>query len=91
MKIQLYQNYVAVLQEQSGEVVATMTATHDARNKMERAVSEHFDCDCSLVTDRDFEQPFDYNENYSFRLYKAEPNGDEDEYVVLTMTYTPIH
>jgi hypothetical protein len=89
MKIKLKNNFAAVLQEQSGEVVAMLTATHDARSKMERAVSEHFDCDCSLVTDRDFEYPFDYNQDYSFRFYKAEQ--DEDEYITLTMTLTPIY
>lgn len=91
MKIELKPGYIAVLQEQSGAIVASLSANQDARNAMERAVREHFDCDCYLLTDKDFTQPLDYDSEYKFNLYKQEPNGDDDEYITLNMTYTPIY
>ncbi len=91
MKIELKLGYIAVLQEQSGAIVAALSATHDARNKMEKAVREHYNCDCTLSNERDFDQPMDYDHEYAFRLYKEDPNGDDDEYITLNMTYTPIY
>jgi len=88
MKIKLYYDCIAVLQEESGQVVAALTSSDDARNKMEKAVRETYDCDCFLLTDKDFIQPFDYNETYKFKLYKEQSNGDDDETISLTLTYT---
>jgi len=91
MKIQLHPDFIAVLQEQNGAIVAALSATHDARNKMEKAVREHYNCDCTLSDERDFVQPMDYDQEYAFKLYKEDPNGDDDEYITLKMTYTPIY
>jgi len=89
MKIEIKPKFIAVLREDSGEIVGCFTANVDARQAMEQAVSAHFDCDCSLSDDRDFVQPFDYNQPYTFRLYTSE--DATDEYATLTMTYSPIY
>lgn len=89
MKIQLKENYVAVLKEESGEVVGVFKNSTYANDSMMTAVGEHFDVAMvGLNTDRDFIQPFDYEQPYDFVLYK---DTGEDEYVTLTMTFTPIY
>lgn len=89
MKIELRQGYIAVLQKESGEVVGVFNSTEDAKQVLEQAVREHFDWDTvGLFDNRDFIQPFDYEQPYDFVLYK---DTGEDEYVTLTMTYTPIY
>jgi hypothetical protein len=91
MKIELKPGYIAVLQEQSGAIVASLSARDDARNAMERAVNDHFGCDSFLLTDKDFTQPLDYSSEYKFNLYKQDPNGDDDRFITLLLTYTPIY
>lgn len=88
MKIELRQGYVALLKEESGEVVATFKSSVYANSDMMTAVALHFDVGAvGLNTDRDFVQPFDYDQPYEFVLYKS---TGEDEYVTLRMTYVPI-
>ena len=89
MKIEIKPNYIAVLREDSGEIVGCFTANADARQAMEQAASAHFDCVCSLSDDRDFVQPFDYEQPYTFRLHISQ--DATDEYATLTMTYSPIY
>lgn len=88
MKIELKQGYVALLKEESGEVVATFKPSVYANTDMMTAVALHFDVPMvGLNTDRDFIQPFDYEEPYDFVLYKS---TGEDECVTLRMTYVQI-
>lgn len=88
MKIQLKKNYVAVLKEESGEVVGVFKDTHDAKQVLEQAVAEHFDvATAGLFDNYDFVQPFDYEQPYEFILYTT----SGDEYVTLTMTFTKIY
>jgi hypothetical protein len=89
MKIEIKPNCIAVLKEDNGEIVGCFTAKMDARQAMEQAASEHFDCVCSLSDDKDFVQPFDYERLYTFRLHASQ--DATDEYVTLTMTYSPIY
>ena len=89
MKIQLKESHVAVLKEESGEVVAVFNSSNYANDSMMTAVAEHFDVAMvGLNTDRDFVQPFDYEQPYDFVLYK---DTGEDECITLTMTFTPIY
>ena len=80
--------------EESGEVVgvfknSTYANTDMMTVVMMTAVGEHFDVAMvGLNTDRDFNQPFDYEQPYEFVLYK---DTGEDEYVTLTMTFTKIY
>lgn len=86
MKITLKKNRVAILKEESGEVVGVFTATPYANDVMMTAVANHFDVEMvGLNTDRDFNPPFDYEQPYEFVLYKG---GGEEEYVTLIMTYS---
>lgn len=89
MNIILKENHLAVLQTESGEVVALFGSTINARFNLEKAVGEHFDCACSLSTPRDFEQPLDYEQPYTFMLYGEDE--DSDTYETLVMTYAPIY
>jgi hypothetical protein len=89
MKIKLKPNHIAVLSEENGGIVGCFTSNNDAKSSMEQAVSEHFDCVCSLSDNRDFEQPLDYEHPYTFCLYLSE--DARDEYVTLTMTYASIY
>lgn len=91
MKIETKLGYVAILREESGEVVGVFMPSLDARENMETAVSMHFDVACGLVSDRDFTQPLDYDQEYTFVLYNGD-GGDnrDDEYVTLFMTYAPL-
>jgi hypothetical protein len=89
MKIQLNKGYVAVLQEENGDIVGVFKDTKDARQVLEQAVAEHFDVvTVGLCDSRDFSQPFEYDEPYEFILYKG---MSEDEYVTLRMTFTKIY
>lgn len=90
MKIETKLGYVAILREESGEVVGVFMPSLDARESMETAVSMHFDVACGLVSDRDFTQPLDYDQEYTFVLYNGSGSGDDDEYVDLFMTYAPL-
>ena len=90
MKIQLKKDHVAVLQEESGEIVAVFGSTDHADPLMEDAVRSHFDRTCTLIEPRDFEQPLDYNQPYKFRIYDGIDDLD-DYYVTLRMTYAPIY
>jgi hypothetical protein len=65
------------------------SATLDARPALEQAVSEHNCCDCTLVTDVDFDES-DFAQHYTFRLYNGEDESD-DEYVKLTLLRTAIY
>lgn len=86
MDINLKKNYVAILTEQSGEVVGVFNAGNDVKSKLELAVSLHFDVpSVGLCDTRDFNMPFDYEQPYEFILYNGE------EYVTLIMTYAPIY
>lgn len=90
MKIQVNKGYIAILKEESGEIVGAFQSTNDAKLVLEQAVGEHFDAvTVGLCDNRDFVQPFDYDQQYEFILYRG--SEDEDEYVTLTMTYTPIY
>jgi hypothetical protein len=89
MNIILKENHLAVLQTESGEVVALFGSTKEARIHLEKAVGEHFDCACSLSTPRDFEQPLDYEQPYTFMLYGEDE--DSDIYETLVMTYAPLY
>jgi hypothetical protein len=86
MKIQLKKDCVAVLSEESGETVAVFGSLEHADPHMEDAVRRHFDTDCTLVDPRDFNQPFDYDQPYKFRMY-----NEEDNYITLRMTYAPLY
>lgn len=87
MKIETKRGYVAILREESGEVVGVFMPSLDARESMETAVSMHFDVACGLVeaSNRDFKQPFDINEEYTFAFYDG-----SDDYVTLFMNYAPL-
>lgn len=86
MKITLKKNQVAILKEESGEVVGVFKATPYANDVMMTAVANHFDVEMvGLNTDRDFNPPLDYEQPYEFVLYKA---SGEDECVTLIMTYS---
>jgi len=88
MKIKLNKGYIAILKEESGEVVGAFQSTNDAKLVLEQAVAEHFDVvTVGLCDNRDFVQPFDYDQQYEFILYRG---MSEDEYVTLTMTFTLI-
>lgn len=87
MKIETKRGYVAILKEESGEVVGVFMPSLDARECIETAVSIHFQVACGLVSDRDFTQPFDYDQEYQFVLYNGDGN---DEYVTLFMDYAPL-
>lgn len=88
MKIELLENSVAILTNEDGEIIAVLNSMQDARAALERAVSDHWVSDCTLCDDRDFTQPLDYEQPYSFRLYSE---GCEDEYVTCIMTYAPVY
>lgn len=88
MKIQLKTNHVAVLQEENGEVVGVFKSLIDAKPILEEAVRSHFDYDVTLADNRDFIQPFDYNQPYSFHVHDE---TEEGYYVTLYLTYAPIH
>jgi hypothetical protein len=88
MKINVKNGFLAVLSEENSNVIGLLASTLDARIALETAVSEHFDCDCTLCDNRDFTQPLDYEQPYTFRLYAE---GCENEYVTLIMTYAPIY
>lgn len=91
MKIELKNQYVAILKEESGEVVGVFHSTTYANNSMMNAVSLHYDVPMvGMNTDRDFVQPWDYEQPYEFVLYRS-TGHDEDEYVTLTMTFAPIY
>lgn len=91
MKIETKRGYVAILREESGEVVGVFMPSLDARGCMETAVCMHFDvATCGLVSDRDFTQPFDFDQEYTFVLYNGSGSGDDDEYVTLFMTFAPL-
>jgi len=88
MKIKLKQDQIAVLKEESGEIVGCFRPNEDAKQAMETAVCLHFDiAGCNLSDERDFTPPLDYEQPYVFHLYTK----DEDEYVTLTMTYEYIY
>lgn len=86
MKIILNENFLAVLQTENGEVVALFSSTTDAKAALEKAVSQHFGCDCVLTDLRDFEQPLDYQQPYTFSLHE-----EEVVYETLIMTYSPLY
>lgn len=89
MNIILKKGYLAILKEESGEIVGAFQSTNDAKLVLEQAVAEHFDVvTVGLCDSRDFFQPFDYEQPYEFILYRG---MSEEEYVTLTMTYTPIY
>lgn len=89
MKITLLKNQVAILKEESGEIVGAFQSTYDAKQVLEQAVAEHFDVAVvGLNTDRDFDAPLDYEQPYEFVLFKS---SGEDEYVTLIMTYAAIY
>lgn len=89
MKIELKKGYVAVLKEDSGEIVAVFKPSPYANRDMMTAVASHFDvASVGMDTDTDFTQGFDYEQPYTFVLYKG---TDEEEYVTLTLTYEPIY
>lgn len=86
MKISLKKGYVAILKEESGEIVGAFQSTNDAKLVLEQAVAEHFDVvTVGLCDSRDFVQPLDYEQPYKFVLYKG---MNEDEFVTLIMTYS---
>ena len=89
MKIKLKEGYLAVLTEESGEIVGVFGSNEDAKSVLEDAVSSHFDRTAGLCDGRDFSQPFDYQEPYAFMLYGK--TKEEDEHVTLTMTYAPMY
>jgi hypothetical protein len=86
MKIKLKPNFIAILSEENGGIVGCFTSNENAMYAMEQAVRDHYDCECSLSNNKDFEQPLDYEQPYTFLLYLSEGY----EYVTLTMTYCPI-
>ena len=89
MKIQLKKGYIAILKEESGEVVGAFQSTNDAKQVLEQAVAEHFDATSVTLSDpRDFAQPFDYDQPYVFHLYIGE---EDDQCLTLTMTYAKIY
>lgn len=99
MKIEIKRGYVAILREESGEVVGVFMPSLDARESMETAVSMHFDVACGLVeaSNRDFKQPFDINEEYTFESsygineeYTFAFYDGSDDYVTLFMNYAPL-
>jgi len=54
-------------------------------------VSEHYgNFDCGLTTPRDFNQPLDYEQPYTFVLY-GYGNNQEDVYETFIMTYAPLY
>lgn len=89
MKIEIKPQQIAILKENSGEIVGCFTANADARRAMEQAVSEHFDTDCSLSNEQDFVQPFDFEKEYTFIL--LDWFDTEETHITLTMTYAPIY
>jgi len=96
MNINLKKNHVAILMEQSGEVVGVFNSGNDVKSKMEEAVASHFDLvSVSLHDARDFNMPFDYEERYEFIVCEGNSSkGDgvyQDEYITLIMTYSPIY
>lgn len=89
MKIHLKKGYIAILMEESGEVVGAFQSTDDANQVLEQAVAEHFDATTVTLSDpRDFVQPFDYDQPYVFHLYVGE---EDDQYLTLTMKYAKIY
>lgn len=89
MKINVKNGFLAVLSEESGEVVALFGSNQDAKDIMEKAICEHFDCHCSILsTNKDFDMPFDYEQFYEVSLNLSE---DNQETVTLIMTYAPIY
>jgi len=91
MDIKLSSNHVAILMEESGEVVGVFNAGKDVKSKLEDAVSRHFDvASVGLCDTRDFNMPFDYEQPYEFILYNGD-GTEAEEYVTLIMTYAPIY
>ena len=88
MKINLLENSVALLITEDNDIIGVFNSTPDARALLERAVSDHWVCECTLCDDRDFDQPLDYDQPYEFRLYQ---DGCDDEYVTLRITYAPVY
>jgi hypothetical protein len=76
MKIVLKENYVAVLKTEFGEVIGTFYSTELASFAMEKAVSEYFDCACSLTNPQDFDHPLEEERSYTFVLYGETPESD---------------
>lgn len=91
MKITLAKNFLAVLQTEHGEIIALIGATENAKPLLEKMVSEHYgNFDCGLTTPRDFNQPLDYEQPYTFVLY-GYGNNQEDVYETFIMTYAPLY
>ena len=90
MKIELKKDQIAVLREESGDIVGCFMSNNDAKQAIETAVCLHFDiAQCNLADERDFTPPSDYEQPYSVFLYRL--SADDDEYVTLTMTYEYIY
>ena len=86
MKIELKKDHIAVLREESGDVVGCFRSNKDAKQTIENAVCEHFSIvGCTLQEERDFIPPRNYWEKYLFHLH------DDEEYVTLIMTYEYIY
>ena len=91
MNINLKKNYVAILTEESGDVVGVFMGGNDVKSKLEEAVASHFDlASVGLDNPRDFDMPFDYDQPYEFILYNGD-GTEAEEYVTLIMTYAPIY
>lgn len=88
MKIQIYPNHVAILQEENGEIVGVFKSSLDAKETLENAARSHFDYDVTLTDNRDFIQPWDYNQPYSFHVHDE---TEEGYYVTLYLTFAPIY
>ena len=85
MNIKLGQNEVAVLFHDADFLVACIKATDNAKEILEKAVSQHFCCDCTLVDVVDFDSTADYETDYRFLLHNS------DDIILTTLTYTAIY
>lgn len=90
MKIKLNEGQVAVLFHDADFLVACIKATDNAKEVLEKAASEHFCCDCTLVDVVDFDSTSDYHADYRFRLHNSE-DGLDDDIILTTLTCTAIY
>lgn len=86
MKINLRSGYIAVLSEESGNVIACIHGSVDAQSALEAAVGDSFGCKASLQNPKDFNM-VDITNPYSFLLDHAKGST---EHVTLYLTYAKL-